>query len=353
MFNLLAGGGNLTYFFGHRAHLGVTGYGADVRWLADDIDLDFQEWSRLPYGGAFGAVGVDAAWGAGLLDLFLEVARSFDAQPAGGGFAGILRSTLTWKRHEVEVSARYYDKDFVNPFARPVSAADEFDGLRARNEYGLRARYQGRIGDLDLRSTADLWVQMPQGEIQDSLPRMLVHARADYEVATWFKPGLWLQFQDRDLAEGGRDNCFELAYETIEGEPVPCSGEKLQAGAQLRFEPMHRLTVTAKYQHRWLDDKDYADHFRQDVSAWLVVMYWPIEDLRLRFRLRYLFEDIETNDSLEQSVWAYLEATWRYERALRVKLRYEMYKWLDDRSNTAIRDPDPAHWVRLELEYRF
>jgi len=51
MFNELLGGGNIAYFFNRRSHVGVTGYGASIDWLAGGIDLDFQEWSRLPYGG--------------------------------------------------------------------------------------------------------------------------------------------------------------------------------------------------------------------------------------------------------------------------------------------------------------
>ena len=42
MFNELTAGGNFSYFIDRRTHVGVTGYGADVTWLVEDIDLDFQ-----------------------------------------------------------------------------------------------------------------------------------------------------------------------------------------------------------------------------------------------------------------------------------------------------------------------
>ena len=115
------------------------------------------------------------------------------------------------------------------------------------------------------------------------------------------------------------------------------------------------MSVTAKVQHTWLDDGNerFDESMRQDSSAWLVVMYRPIDDLRLRLRARYLFEDIEHNDYMEQSIWVYAEAAYWMERTFRVKLRYEVFKWLDDRESTAQREPDPAHWLRLELEYRF
>jgi hypothetical protein len=351
MFNELLGGGNVAYFFDRRTHVGITGYGADINWLVQGIDLDFQEWSRLPYGGPFGAVGLDASWGTGLFDLFLELARTFDSQPEGGGYAAILRSTFTFKKHEVEGTARYYGTDFANPYARPVSAADEYDGLRARDEAGVRFRYTGKVKDLQLRSTLDFWTQL-----SDTAPKMMGTVRADYELESWLIPGVWVWFSDRDLAEGGHlDQCYEGSFENVEGEPEPCSGEKFQLGGQVRLIPTRELTVTAKYQHRWLDDgrDDFNNKFRKDMAAWLVVMYKPIEGLRLRARMRYLFEAVSLNDYLEESLWLYLEAAYWYRRDLRIKLRYEVFSWLDDRASSEERDPNPAHWLRLELEYRF
>ena len=110
----------------------MTGYGAAPRWLVQDASLDFQEWSPFPYGGPFGAVGIDASWGHRWADLFAEVSRSVDSQGdrVGGGWAGILRHTATFDNHELEVSGRYYDSEFENPFARPIAAIDQNEGLR-------------------------------------------------------------------------------------------------------------------------------------------------------------------------------------------------------------------------------
>ena len=350
MFNELLGGGNVSYFFDRRSHLGVTGYGADIRWLVQGMTLDFQEWSRLPYGGAFGALGVDGAWGRGAMDLAAEVARSFDGQPGGGGMAALLRSTFTVGKHEFEGVLRYYDTDFANPYARPVSAPDEYDGLRARDESGLRMRYTGKVGDWQLRGLLDFW-----GVLSDQQARLRLWTRVDYELSSWLLPGLWFEAQDRDLASSGRHNCFEVPVETSEGEPVPCSGEKYQLGVQLRLLPLRRLALTVKYQHRFLDDgrSNYDDKMRQDSSLWLVMNWWATDSLRLRVRLRYLNEALDAGDYLEQSLWAYLEGLWKLDRTLRVKLRYEIYAWLDDRTSTRERNPNPAHWLRLELEARF
>ncbi len=351
MYNEMLGGANATYFFSRRSHLGLTGYGAAITWLVDGMDLDFQEWSRTPYGGPFGAVGVNGAWGADEFDLYMEAARSFDSQPDGGGWAALVRSTMTWHKHEFEAVLRYYDKNYANPYARPISAADEYDGLRARDEAGLRLKYTGVMGDLHLRATNDFWAQL-----SDEAPKLRFTVRADYDLSTWVVPGVWFEIQDRDLAGGGRlDTCFEVPFAQSEGEPVPCDGEKSQVGVQVRFNPMKDLSVTAKYQHRWLDDGNdrYDSSFRQDMAGWLTVMYKPDADIRLRMRMRYLFEAIDDNSYLEQSIWTYVEAAYWYERTFRIKLRYEFFSWLDDRKSTASRYPNPANWIRLELEYRF
>ncbi len=356
-------GGNVSYFHDSRTHVGVTGYGAGVRWLTRGVSLDFQEWSRTPYGGPFGAVGADASLGVGPWDLAAEVARSFDSQPAGGGFAGLLRATGTFGDHEVEAAVRYDGLDYANPHARPPSEADEFDGLRARDEAGLRLQYSGRIRDLSLRSSLDLWTWATS---LDGPLKMRLQARADYRVARWFRPGVYLEYQDRDLRHSGRGACYEVPYETLEGEPVPCSGERVQAGLVLRFLPHRSLTLSAKVQHRFVDDNRtavdpvtrartyvFGDRFRQDLIAWFSVAWRPAEFLRLRARLRYLNEDPTDDAYLEESLWGHVEAAVRIRRAVAARLRYEVYAWLDDRDSTRTRSPNPAHWIRADLEFRF
>ena len=89
----------------------------------------------------------------------------------------------------------------------------------------------------------------------------------------------------------------------------------------------------------------------------------PLEWLNLRLRLRYLNEEAfegERKDKLtrtmsagEESIWGYLEALFLNKKRAHIKTRYEVYAWIDDRTTTLARRPNPAHWLRLELEYRF
>jgi hypothetical protein len=354
MYNELLGGGNVTYFFSRRKYIGITGYGATVDWLVEGMDPDFQEWSTRPYGGPFGAVGLNAAYGYNWLDLFGEVAYSIDSMhDGGGGPAAILRSLFTLgKKKELELTARYYDKGFANPYARPIAAADEYDGLRARDELGFRARFYGKLQDIYLRTRADWWTNPAEGWRH----QLRLRVRADYEVATWFKPGAWVEYRDKDVSDTGRDNCYAVSsLEDIEGEPIECQGEKIDLGVRLRFEPLKELTLTAFYQHRFADDHSnrYDSSFRMDSSFWFLAMYKPIKNVRLRARVRYRFEALLHNDYLEQSVWAYLEAQYWFKRIFRIKARFEVLQYLDERESSDLREPSPELWARLELEYRF
>ena len=347
MYNELTVGGNLSWFFNRRAHVGLTGYGSAIYWLTDGARLDFQEWSRTPYGGGFGAIGVDASVGVKAFDLGVEVSRSFDSQPEGGSWAAIMKGTLTFKKQEFEFSGRYFDPHYNNPYARPISAVDEFEGLRAANEAGFRVRHIGTFGDLELRSMLDIW-----GDILKQKPEIRFRTRAEYEVTPWFRPSLWLDVFDKNMLVNGNGQCF-YSDATIEGEPVDCNGIRTQFGAQLKFVSRRGLTVAVRYLHKLIDDPHYPTSFRQDMSTWLTVMYSPVEWLRLRLRLRYLSEDLERQMTGEESIWAYLESIFQVKRTALIKLRYEVYAWIDQRASTQVRDPNPAHWLRLELEYRF
>ncbi len=339
LFTEATAGGNVAYAINRRSHIGVTGYGSDVTWGPDTIELDFQEWSRLPYGGPFGAVGVDGSVGSGMFDFFGEVTRSFDSMPdgEGGGFGGLLRSVTTFqKQNELEASLRYYDQAFKNPYARPIAAPDEFEGQRARDEMGARVRYTARLARrLSLRATADVW-SPASGEGADGL----IDARSDFDVTNQFGVGLWSRYAQ----------CLQLAIdEEDDTEPELCEGEKYQVTGRFRFSPTPRYSVVTQYQHEYLVDLD-----RQDAAATLIGTARPWDWLRSRARVRYLFEDIANDEtSLEESVWGYLDTGVNVRARDWLRLRYDVYLYLDDRMSTEERLPSPEHWLWLEYESRF
>ncbi len=361
-------GGHASYFVSTRNYIGVTAYGAKTTWLIDDgaagedLALDFQEWSSRPSGGSFGAVGVTTAAGKGWVDVGAEITHSFDAMEVtspssdasgGGGPAAIVRAVFTSpKKREIEVSARYYDTDFINPFGRPIAASDEFEGQRARDEAGVRVRYTAQHGQLSLRGGLDAWRRL-----SSEVPKGEIYVRADVQASRAIRWGAWLTVQDKDLGAGGRGQCYETTFEFDElGEPVDCKGMQISSIARLRWQVDRRLTLSTQLQHQLLDDTGYPDGYRQDVSGWVTALWKPpVADdrLRLRARARYLSEDVADSTSLEESVSGSLDATMRMRAKDRLRVRFDMFVWLDQRDRTLERTPSPelTLWVQYEAKY--
>ena len=305
----------------------------------------------------------DGAWA----DVFVEVAHSFDSMEpdGGGGPAALVMHTATWKTHELEVSGRYYDTNYANPYARPISAADEFQGLRARDEAGGRIRYNTVIAKIvSLRTFLDVW-----GELTDGIPRLRVFERLDVQALDWLRPGLWAEYQSRDLQASGRDRCFDqqffgsaagaetslISTTTLEfgGAGALCTGERVKLTGRVRFDPHKRVYFDVQYRHDFTDDNVYTNRMRQDSMFALVLGSNPVDPLRLRFRLRYDNDDISNNARLEETLWAYLQLTYKVRMWFQPTLRYDIRAWLDQRDSTALRLPNPEHWIHLQLESRF
>lgn len=405
MFREHTTGGNVSYFFNRRSWIGATGYGTAIKWLPGK-EYDFQEWARTPFGGPFGAIGVNGSWGYRWSDLGVEVARSFDSmaratggQPGdskgGGGFAAIVRHTATWGRNEVETILRYYDTEYANPYARPLASPDVYEGQRARDEAGGRIRYTGRPGKKsNIRAYVNAWVSP-----STKAPGLQVYARADYAVTRWFTPTLWAEYRDKDVRFTGYQYCYggdlsgsenvagddvggdlysddSLLYTNLNGEPPRCQGEALRANLQMAFQVHRRVKLVARYQHRIIGDPrkidpevttnaagepiDYGNvnaaprhHYRQDSQAWLTMTARPIDTLRLRARVRWLSQDLESNALLEQSLWNYLDVSYLIKKTFMVQVRYDLYVWLDRRESTLLRVPSPENRFFVSLEARF
>ncbi len=364
-------GGNFGYFADRRNSVGLTAYGASVTDLIDGIDLDVQEWSRIPFGKKFGALGANFAFGRGWLDLFGEAALSFDAMPrpdpaltaakGGGGPAVVLRMTATRKKEELELVARYFSTDYVNPYSRPISEADEFEGQRARDEAGLRARYTRTSKDFQLRALADLWVNpsAPSSTflgIDMSPPKLDTYVRANVRTTPELWLGLWERYQDKDLSRGGHDQCYEISNDTDEsGEPIPCGGRRISTIGRAQYQPDRKVQLVAQLSHYLVDDNTQMEletKFRQDISAWLIGYYRPNKDLRFRGRVRYYDQAIHDNTYLERSVAALAEVTTRVRDRDLLRIRIDSKFWLDKRMATTERVPNPELSLWLFYEAR-
>lgn len=343
-------GGNATFFFNRRTHIGLTGYGAKPDFLVNGVDLSFQEWARFPYGGGYGAFGADAAWGVDNVDLGVEVARSFDGEAAGGGYGAIARGTVTWPKNELEISLRYYDENFVNPYAGSIAEPDQVDGQRARDEAGARVRFGGRVTPhLELHGLADFWMQP-----STNTPKIRVEARGDYFFNSATEIGLYTRWQDKDLTLGGFGQCYLATTDTTpDGQPIPCAGQKIDVGALFRVPLASRLSLAAEYLHRFVDDPTHPDDFMQQSWGWVTLSWFPTSALHFYARSRYMILDLTDSTDAERSIWSYVEASWKAGYGLLLQLRYDNRYFFDDRVSTATRIPNPEHWLRLLVESRF
>jgi hypothetical protein len=261
----------------------------------------------------------------------------------GGGWGAITRDTIAWGRQELELVFRYYAPTFANPYAGSVSEPDELDGQRARDEVGPRLRYAGAAGPFMLRALVDFWVQPSLG-----IPKLYTNFRGDGRLGAGWSAGLWLSFEDKDLGTSGRGQCFS--------DPPPggvCHGEELKTTALVRVEPHRRLALAGEIGHVFIDDPAYPDRFRQDLTAYLVATWWPVDALRVYARGKLLDQALDAAVSLERSLWSYVEISWRRAHDWDVTLRYDLVVYLDDRASTTLRTPNPEHRLRLAMEGRF
>jgi hypothetical protein len=188
--------------------------------------------------------------------------------------------------------------------------------------------------------------------------KALVYFRGDWLATRKLGFGVWTSWQDKDLGDSVATPCYEVSFmEDENGEPIDCTGQKLQGALRVKVMPTRRLTLTAQYTHAILDDADmrFVDEggHRQDASAWLSATFKPTDALRLRARTRWADDGLFHSDYLETSVWSYLELSYQWQRAWRARLRYDVYAYLDDRAATAARSPSPEQWLWAEMEARF
>lgn len=372
-FDELTGGGHVTFKPNYRFTFGATSYAALPFFRQEPLQLDFQEYSRYPTGGAFGAVGLDAQANYKGVNFFLEATHNFDGRFGAGGAGGYgieQRTTYSPKNQEFELSLRLYDPGFGTPYSRPIASPDMLEGQRARNEAGARFRWMAKpTKDWEFRVRANFWVNpwataayspFPSDPLNPpdllspaGVPNLYVLGRVDFTGWSFFQPALWVDIKNRNVASSVHGTCASGIIYT-EGETFTCGGDLYKVAARLDFVPVRKkLNLTLQGSFTWRDDVKYKDRFRNDAQLWVEVRAQPLDFLQLRARSRYLYEDISDNTYREQSSWTYFEAAWLATKGTRVGLRYDLYVWLDERTSTANRVPNPEHRFQLDVRAAF
>jgi hypothetical protein len=259
----------------------------------------------------------------------------------------------------------------VNPYGHAIAAADEVEGQRVRGEHGARVKYSGLHGNLNLRLSLDAWrgyvLRYDEATRRYSdtyAPRVDAYVHVDLQASDKLGYGLWVDYTDKDVRADPPPApppappsgvCYEIPYVDDErGEPIPCTGSRLKTIGRLRFKVDRSLTLTAQAQHAWLDDAPHRiDKRRHDVSATLTAVWRPNPGLRVRGRVRYLSEDVFDRDYLEESLWAYGEMVMRMRAKDQLTVRGDLFWWLDDRTSTGRREPQPELRVLGSYQAKF
>lgn len=302
-----------------RWGLGLTGYAAQLRGLVGGAALAPQEGARWP-AGTFGAVGTDLALAIETLALGLEVARSFELGAHGGpssatgGLAAVTRAVWSSPRRELELGTRYYGAAFANPYARSLAAADELEGLRARDEAGVRARYALLSPRGSLRLGVDAWSRATSFG-----PKLAAQLRGEWQ-AQRLRLGLSLAYDDKDLRHGGARQCFDGdGGEDASGRPVECRGARVGAAGRLAWLGAGRELVAAASYDISDDGDGQRAARRHAVTAWLLGRVQRDSGVALRAHLRWRDEQLARSGA--SAGQAALEVLWpRGAQLVRVRL---------------------------------
>jgi hypothetical protein len=263
----------------------------------------------------------------------------------------VLRTTAVWPGTEVEWSSRYYGREFENPYSGSIAAADEFEGLRARDELGTRLRYHGDLADrrLSLRGQVDFWLQ-PSAEV----PKGVLGVGADYQLSQLLRPGLALELRSKDLTTFSRSDCYDLPVADEETDPnATCRGEKLQLMSRLTATPSRVWKLSAEYTHGWYDTGVDNHAFARDRSASVRATVMPTAGLRVWARVRAREEHLEDDARGESSVGVSGQISSRLTACTKLSLRYDVVAYVDARPSTHLRAPNPEQWGRVELAQTF
>ena len=107
--------------------------------------------------------------------------------------------------------------------------------------------------------------------------------------------------------------------------------------------------LVATYAPRFADDVDYA----VGLSAIAIAAAKLSDHVRVRGRGRWNWDDIADNERFENSIWFYADLTYRLRARDRLQLRYDYFRFIDDRDSTLERSPNPEHWLWLQYEAKF
>lgn len=364
------GGGNMRLNVGDRAYIGSTAYAARNYFIEGDEVVNFAPASRQPVRRSFGAAGIEGGYGVGLFDVFGEVTVTDRGAPAA-----LIRTLYDIKPVALEITGRYYDKSFDNPFSRGEAAPSQFLGMRARDEAGLKVRAVGRpLRMWRFVGHVDSWIH-PSQDRHD----LDFFFRSELDITREVRWAAWVQYFDKDIWVGGRDQDYirspVVNYDNIYDEDDPdlameelraartdlARGLRKELGNQFTWKPSKRFQLAGYGRMRWRDVSVYDMNFERNVSTWVRASVKPKPWLDLSTRFRFWDDDIDTIpidrtgdgilDHRRGNAFAevYGRVAVSFPKRLRGSFRYDIRTFTD----VKVRENTSEHLLRLSLEAFF
>lgn len=264
VFRVAMAGGNVTLRVNRRTHLGVTGYGAYLdRKVMEGVTEDhtFLIEKRWPSSAGFGAIGVNGAFGFGLLDLSGELGVFLhDGDP---GLALYFRAEVEPAWGEFVLSLRRYDTNYGNPYTHAEANPDLMAGNTARNEEGIR--FKATVKPLK-QLRAQVMVDVSHNILYDAWDarfRFSIHGRP----LDWLQLTATTTATNQNLTLNGREYSYggsfdpELAgfYSNPEelldlDDSIDRAGERFSLGTSVRIEGKKIGYATLRYYRTWTDN---------------------------------------------------------------------------------------------------
>ena len=373
VFRVAMAGGNITLRVNRRTHIGVTGYGAYIdRKVIEGVTQDhtFLIERRWPSSSGFGSVGLNGAFGFGLLDLSGELGVFLhDGDP---GLALYFRAEVEPSWGEFVLSLRRYDTNYGNPYTGAEANPDLMAGNTARNEEGIR--FKATVKPMkQLRGQAT--VDVAHNILYDSWD-----ARLRFSVQG--RPIDWLQLTatttatNQNLALNGREYTYggtfdpELAgfysnpEELLEQDDnIDRAGERFSLGTAVRVEGKKIGHATVRYNRTWTDNGKQVPFSEQSCQLGMQQGH----SVRFTGRLHptktttlggsVLYSDSDTQGGRggggqfgDHSVFGYVQLEQKVARKVKFRLRGGVGRRLPD-PPSACDQADDAGLPAAEVEY--
>lgn len=305
-----------------RSSIGLTGYVANQdRAIIEGINSPDEFVIRGGYPineDTYGAVGVNGSYGVGIVDLFGEGSMTFT-----GGGAVLVKALINPLGSELELTLRHYGTGYDNPYARGVAAADQYLGMRDRDEQGARVKgFVDMTEKIRFQAIVDLW-----RNISLTTSNLYTYGRLQYSpIEGRLALSAYGYRTDQNLSASGRNRRYggdsDQLYEAQTEEQgsfdlsdvTERSGTRNVAGIQVTGTPAKPLTLTALYQRMYTDslllyptEDGPCDYWYQiGQYTWFKARYQPIDATSLTFRTRFRDEDVHgSKDNREMD--AYLQ----------------------------------------------